>query len=144
MMKLELKRIHRGNFSTIGDLYLNGERFSYTLEDPVRDIGPNGEGKVFGETAIPAGTYKVIVNESQRFGRLMPRLLDVPHFTGILIHKGNTPTDTHGCILVGKKAYVGEDKITESTKAWDELFELILDAVSKDEEVWITVTNEWS
>jgi hypothetical protein len=80
---------------TIGKMYIDGIDTCYTLEDVVR------EEKIYGETAIPTGTYKVIINFSNRFQQLMPLLLDVPEFEGVRIHPGNTDKDTHGCILVG-------------------------------------------
>ena len=72
------------------------------------------EPKVPGATAIPAGRYEVIVNRSPRFGRDLPRLLDVPGFEGILIHRGNTAEDTSGCILVGENRERG--KVINSTR----------------------------
>lgn len=76
---------------TIGRLYIDGEFFSNTLEDRVVDVNKNGvfdgnEKKVYAESAIPYGRYQVIYNWSPKFGRNMPRLLNVPHFEGILIH----------------------------------------------------------
>lgn len=111
-MKLTLKRIAFRDTYTIGRLFIDGAYFCDTLEDRVREIAPDGTGKVWGETAIQAGTYKVIMKQSPKFGRILPRLLDVPHFTGILIHRGNTAKDSHGCILVGKNKVVG--KVVES------------------------------
>jgi len=77
----------------------------YTLEDMVREdpnpATPQNEAKVMKETAIPSGVYKVIINMSPKFKRMMMRLLDVPGFDGILIHGGNTVEDSAGCILVG-------------------------------------------
>ena len=84
--------------TTTGTMYLNGEFFCYTLEDVVRAKGV----KIYGETAIAAGIYKVVVNRSNRFKRDMPLLIDVPMFKGIRIHGGNTHKNTHGCILVAK------------------------------------------
>ena len=111
-MKLLLKRIALRPTYTIGKLYIDGEYFCDTIEDPVVDIDKSGkfdgeEKKVYGESAIPYGTYKVIMTVSPRFKRLLPRLLDVPHFEGILIHRGNTAIDSHGCIIVGKNKAVG-------------------------------------
>lgn len=102
-MKIELKRIAAREQYTIGRLYLNGEYFCDTLEDTLRAPGV----KIPGQTAIPAGTYSVVLNCSPKFNRLLPRLLDVPGFDGILMHRGNTHRDTAGCILVGKNTAVG-------------------------------------
>jgi hypothetical protein len=140
-MHLALHRIHRTGDATIGEMYLDGTFFCYTLEDVVRDLGPNGEGKVWGQTAIPAGTYAVALTLSPRFGKIMPRLLNVPFFTGILIHKGNSPKDTHGCILVGDVR--GEDTILQSTAAYERLFPKLAGAVERDEDITITITNNF-
>lgn len=121
MVELLLKRIFKGTGYTIGKLYIDGEYFCDTLEDAVRDK------KIPGETAIPAGTYKVIVNMSPRFKRLLPRLLDVPGFEGILIHRGNTPSDTAGCILVGENREKG--KVLNSTPYEKKLVELLKDKI---------------
>lgn len=121
-MKLTLKRTFKGSDYTIGKLYVDKKYFCDTLEDTVRDL--TKEPKVPGMTAIPAGHYGIVVNKSPRFGRLLPRLLDVPHFEGILIHKGNTAKDTSGCILVGENKKKGmvlnsayyENKLVEILK----------------------------
>ena len=141
-MRLELRRVLSTDEATLGYLWVNGDFECHTLEDPVREIGPNGEGKVYGNTAIPAGTYPVVVNTSQRFGRLMPRLLGVPHFDGILIHKGNTPADTHGCILVGREV-AGTARITHSTEAFDYLFAKLIKASQEGQPIEIIVTNNF-
>lgn len=101
-MKLLLKRIALKEKYTIGKLYIDGEFFSDTLEDPVR------EEKIYGQTAIPKGTYKVTITLSPRFRRWLPLLHDVPNFEGVRIHRGNTPEDTHGCILVGQNKIKGQ------------------------------------
>lgn len=93
-MKLLLKRIALRDTYTIGKLYIDGQYWCDTLEPPVRDLNrngvfDNGEKKVPGNSAIPYGTYDVVVNISPKFKRLLPRLLRVPHFEGILIHRGN-------------------------------------------------------
>lgn len=94
-MKLLLKRNKSTAKSTIGSLYVDGKFQCYTLEDVVRDR------KIYGETAIPGGIYKVIINRSARFGVDLPLLLNVPNYEGVRIHPGNTDKDTEGCILVG-------------------------------------------
>jgi hypothetical protein len=101
-MKLTLKRIFKGEKYTIGDLYIDDTWFCNTLEDAIRDV------KVYGETAIPAGTYKVTITLSPRFRRWLPLLHDVPNFEGVRIHRGNTAEDTHGCILVGQNKIKGQ------------------------------------
>jgi len=74
----------------------------WTLEDAVRELDgmPVGRWKIKGHTAIPVGTYKVLVTFSNRFKKLLPLLWEVPGFGGIRIHGGNTAEDTEGCILV--------------------------------------------
>jgi len=113
-MKLELKRLHRTDNSTIGELTIDGKFECYTLEDKERDV------KIKGETAIPKGTYKVIINQSNRFKKLLPLLISVPNFEGVRIHPGNSNHDTEGCILVGMNRSL--DYITKSRKAFDSLF----------------------
>ncbi len=113
-MKLLLKRIHRTESSTIGELYVDGVFECYTLEDIERDV------KIKSETAISKGTYKIIVTMSNRFKRLLPLLMNVPDFQGVRIHAGNTNHDTEGCILVGQTR--SKDFIGKSRKAFDILF----------------------
>jgi hypothetical protein len=94
-MKLLLKRLHKTDKSTIGELSIDGKFEAYTLEDVERDV------KVFGKTAIPKGTYEVIMTMSNRFKKMMPLLLNVEGFTGVRIHSGNDATQTEGCLLLG-------------------------------------------
>lgn len=106
---LKLLRDTYTNKTTIGKLYLNDVFICDTLEDVCRDLNKDGdlddkgETKVYGETAIPSGTYKMIINMSPRFKKLLPRLIDVKGYDGVLIHMGNFAKDTHGCILVGTR-----------------------------------------
>lgn len=113
MIKLLLKRIARKPGYTIGKLFVDGVYFCDTLEDTDRlDKGMSPDEikakKIPGQTAIPEGTYKVIVNISPKFKRLLPRLINVPGYEGVLIHRGNTAADTAGCILVGENKQVGK------------------------------------
>ena len=116
-MNLFLQRIAQTPEYTIGRLYIDEKFFCHTLEDAVR------EEKIAGKTAIPAGTYQVIVNRSSKFKRDLPLLLDVPDFEGIRIHRGNTAKDTSGCILVGENKVKG--KVINSTKYEVELTRLL-------------------
>jgi len=122
-MKLQLIRKTFGAESTLGELYCDGQFECFTLEDTVRPV------KIPGATAIPAGTYQVVVTLSQRFGRELPLLLNVPDFEGVRIHPGNRPQDTEGCILVGRTK--GADFVGESRLAFDALFPRIQAAVDQ-------------
>ena len=131
MSEISLVRKWFTDASTIGVLTF-GEFRCFTLEDKVRPPGV----KVFGETAIPAGRYRVEITWSNRFRRPMPLLLDVPNFDGIRIHSGNKAEDTEGCILVGKTR--AQDWIGDSRKAFDALFDLIKADTSP---TYITITD---
>lgn len=142
-MKLELKRIARKNTYTIGRLFVDGKYFSDTIEDKDRLVKQTDsldkikKTKVYAETAIPTGTYKVIVNQSPKFKRLLPRLLDVPGFDGILIHRGNTANDSAGCIIVGENKVVG--KVINSTPYELKLTEILKKAQDKGESITINI-----
>lgn len=101
ILKIEIKRIAKKPDYTIGNLYIEGKYFCDSLEDAVRPE------KIQGKTAIPTGTYQVIMNMSYRFKKIMPLLLAVPNYEGVRIHSGNTVADTEGCILLGKNTKVG-------------------------------------
>lgn len=98
---IKVKRIFKGANYTIGNLYINDVYICDTLEDTVRDLKSDGSGKIMHKTAIPKGEYKVTLEWSPKFGKILPFLHNVPFFTGILIHSGNTAEDSSGCILVG-------------------------------------------
>ena len=134
-MKLNLKRIALREGYTIGRLFVDGQYWCDTLEDRVRDL--NVERKVSGETAIPTGTYDVVVKISPKFKRLLPRLLRVPHFEGVLIHRGNTAADSAGCILVGENKVKG--KVLNSTYWEKHITEYLLDAQNRNEDIEITI-----
>lgn len=137
-MKITVKRFEYGSNYTIGKLYIddNPQFFCYTLEDMYRekDGVPVEQWKVAGETAIPKGTYKVIVDYSNHFGKDLPHILDVPGYEGVRIHPGNTDKDTEGCLLVGK-TWAGTDFIGSSVAAFNDLFPLIQKADSVTIEV---------
>ena len=109
-MKYEVLRISSGKDSTSGMLFEinNGKRtfLAYTLEDEQRDV------KVWGETRIPAGTYKLKLRTeggfhtrySGKYGAMhkgMIHVQDVPGFEYILWHTGNTDEHTAGCLILG-------------------------------------------
>lgn len=141
-MKLELERRFLGESYTIGSLSIDGKKFCDTLEDKVRDLNKNGvfdgdEKKVYGETAIPYGTYDVVVDYSPRFKRELPRLQNVKHFEGILIHRGNTAEDSAGCILVGENKVKG--KVINSTPYEKELARILKEAQGRKEPITIKI-----
>lgn len=133
-MKIILKRIALKNTYTIGKLYIDGEYFCDTLEDTVRDLNKsgkfdNGEKKIYGETAIPYGTYNVKWTYSNKFKKYMPLIENVPSFAGIRIHAGNSSADTQGCILVGENKAVG--KVLNSKNTVNKLYPIIQNACKK-------------
>ena len=130
-MRIVVKRTFKGKDYTIGKLYINGDYFCDTLEDVVRD----GE-KVYGKTAIPEGTYTIVLTMSNRFKKILPLLLQVPKFEGVRIHSGNTAADTEGCILVGKNTEKG--KVLESRAVFAQLMKR-LESVENKENITIEI-----
>lgn len=150
-MKLTLKRINKTEKYTEGILYINGERFCSTIEDTDRgltnemSITEIQSKKVYGETAIPKGTYQITLDVvSPKFkdrswatfceGKL-PRLLDVPGFEGVLIHTGNEASNSLGCLLVGQKTKDGW--VSNSTQTFKNLYYKLKQATDQ-----ITITIE--
>lgn len=148
-MKLLLKRIAKMEKYTIGDLYIDGEWFSNTLEDTDRNLTNTmskdeiAKVKVYGKTAIPTGTYVVDMNTvSPKFGKRswaqpyegkVPRLQDVPGYEGVLIHPGNTADDTSGCILVGRNKVKGQVVESQNT------FHSLMNILKGDNDITITI-----
>ena len=140
-MELLLKRIARREKYTIGHLYIDGEYFCDTLEDTDRGLS-QADGlavckrkKIAGVTAIPTGRYRVLTNVvSPRFSKFkqyqfcggkLPRIINVPAYEGVLIHIGNYPKDTEGCVLVGRNTVVGA--VMESAATFRKLFDRLKD-----------------
>ena len=160
-MILTLKRIYCKGTFTLGALqiqtesneeFLTKKYFCDTLESHAIDW--RKEVKIAGKTAIPTGRYKVVLGYSKTYKRRMPFLLNVPHFTGIMIHTGNSVDDTRGCILVGRAVRpqkpeeenpTGEatviGRLTDSRITFNRLYELIREAMKKGEEVEVVVSN---
>ncbi len=133
---------------------MDGKRFRETLEDTDRGLKQTDslksirDRKVYGETAIPTGTYKVLMDvvspkySSVAFyktlcGGKMPRLQNVPGFEGILIHPGNSALDSYGCILVGANKVKGG--LTQSRDTFRALYNLMSKAHKSGEEITITI-----
>jgi hypothetical protein len=134
-MMLLLQRKPSLDGRTFGKLFVDEQFECFTLEDEIRPPGV----KVPGKTAIPPGTYQVIITYSKRFKRPLPLLVGVPNFEGVRIHSGNSEKDTEGCILVGKKQT--PDMILESRDALRHLHAAIKGALTKDDKVWIQIRN---
>lgn len=132
-MKLKLIREYFDDTTTIGRLFVDDKFECYILEDAVRDE------KIYGETAIPYGTYEIQITYSPAFGRYLPLLLNVPNYSGIRIHKGNTHKDTKGCLITGEQK--GKDRVVNSKKAFDELYPKLVFALQNNGKVYIEITK---
>ena len=142
-MKMELHRKYRKSGYTIGILYINGRFICNTLEDTDRGLTDKMSAneiaavKVKGKTAIPTGTYPVMMSYSPRFKKQMPLICGVKGFEGIRIHSGNSAEDTEGCILCGKNTEVG--RITNS-KQWTEM---VYDYIRGGLKQGVTIDIHW-
>lgn len=132
-MELLLKRDPNPDY-TIGKLFIDGVYECFILEDPIR------EKKIYGQTAIPAGRYKIVITYSEKFKRNLPLLLNVPNYEGVRIHSGNDVDDTEGCLLTGQYRSKNGKQVLNSRMAFEPLFEKLVKALKK-EEVWITIIN---
>lgn len=152
-MELKLKRIALRDTYTIGRLYVDNHYFCDTCEDKVRDLNKDGdlndagEGKVYGKTAIPYGRYEVTMKvKSPKFSQkaaynwcsgYLPRLLNVPHFEGILIHAGNSADSSAGCLIVGENKIKGQ--VINSMSTLKKLVPILKRASDNGEKIWISI-----
>ena len=152
-MKLTLKRRYKCKDYTIGDLYLNGKKFCDTIEDTDRGLTSEmsaqeiAEKKKHGVTAIPTGVYTIQMgvvspkfkNKSwaTQWGGKLPRLLNVKGFSGVLIHVGNSASDTEGCLLVGENKVKGQ--VINSTETFNKLMTQLVLAWYRDENISIEI-----
>lgn len=152
-MDLILKRIFKGTDYTIGNLYVNGDKFSDTLEDTDRGLNSTmnlddiKKIKKAGITAIPTGRYKITLNvQSPKFKHYpqysfcdgyLPRLISVPGYEGVLIHIGSYPSDTSGCILVGLNTKKG--MLTSSKATFEKLYAILKTASANHEAITLTI-----
>ena len=152
-MKLKLDRRFKGTAYTIGSLYINDEYFCDTIEDIDRGIMQSTsldeikKIKVQHQTAIPRGKYDITLKvQSPKYSKrsqynfckgYLPRLLNVPGFEGILIHIGNKPEDSSGCILVGENKVKGQ--VINSTATFKKLYEKLKEASDNNEKITIEI-----
>lgn len=140
-MKITLKRHESGAVSTLGEFYIDGKPVCFCIEDRDRQLETHPDDKVMHETCIPRGTYQIIITYSNRFKRELPLLVDVPGFTGIRIHAGNSAADSSGCLLPCTSwakqgnAYIG----VNSREAFRRLMLKIDGALLKGEKVEIEI-----
>ena len=134
---------------TIGRMYLGNstKHWCNTLEDTDRGLKQTMSEadikriKVYGQTAIPEGTYNVGYTYWSKHKIYVPWVKDVPGYTGILIHNGASAADTLGCILVGENTIVG--RLTNGKKYMTELTNLVKASVNAKEPVKLIITNEY-
>lgn len=129
---------------TISRVYINGRYFGCnSLEDTDRgllqtmQIAEIQKRKIKGKTAIPRGYYDVKVTWSEKYKRDMPLLIDVPGFSGIRLHSGNSAKDTEGCILFGKNDKVGW--ISDSRVWTQKIYDKINAALKRGEKITMIV-----
>ena len=151
-MDLDLYRRSTVQTRTPGDLYVDGAYFCHTVEDVVRDRDMDSDGdidlddvskfKIYGQTAIPAGIYPIFLEHSPKYGPDTLTIKNVPGFTGIRIHPGNTELDTHGCLILGE-GFAPDYTILGGTSkpAVNRLRIIVGDALSRGEQVWINIHN---
>lgn len=148
-MEILVKRIAKKSKYTVGKLYIDGQYICNTLEDTDRGLSQDmpleeiKKKKVYGETAIPSGVYKVDMNTispkfksrtwAKPYGGKIPRLVAVPGYEGVLIHPGNKAADSLGCILVGENTVVGQVVNSQAT------FKKVMNILTKGDNITITI-----
>ena len=145
-MQLHLERFYADTMRTLGMLYVDHEFCCFTLEDPHQPI------KVAGKTRIPMGHYKVeprtVGKWPRKFAAKLPwhgprslEVVDVPGFTAILFHTGNTATDTSGCILVGNGVSF-PNRLTSPWTAYERFARRVLPEIDRGDEVTLSILEE--
>lgn len=143
-MKLTLARYELTPTRTFGKLEAeDGHRLCYTLEDTVREVPgkPVESWKVYGKTAIPAGEYRLTLENSQKFGPDTLTVNAVPGFSGVRMHSGNTEEDTEGCPLLGMQVTPSGIMGGTSRPAVALVKELVRQAISEGRTVTLKVVN---
>ncbi len=147
-MTIELTRHTFTDKSTIGMISINQKTWC-SIEDKDRGLDqqmPLSEIqkiKVYGQTCIPYGRYRIAITQSARFTRLKkkpvftPEILNVPGFAGIRIHPANYASQLEGCVAPGTGK--STDMVTNSRTAYGEILAIINTAIKAGEEVWINI-----
>jgi hypothetical protein len=135
-MEIKIVREQYRSGSTVGRMLVDDDFECFTLEDRICT------NNVYGDTAIPPGIYRVVVNFSQTFEAELPLVLNVPMYDGIRIHGGDTQANTPGCILVGRNWTPGAEVVSASRLAFAPLFRKICTAIERGEQVVLHVIQE--
>lgn len=134
--------------TTLGLLFVNNKFFAYTLEDTFREV------KVPGNTRIPEGLYPLDFNrnltpmtrayrENRPWFDYHLEIKDIPNFSGVYIHVGNTHEDTEGCLLIADGVNAGIRKsITQSRLAFERFYKQVSELLKANESVNINILNE--
>lgn len=150
-MEIKVDRKWKKEKYTIGRLYINGEFICNTIEDTDRGLTQSmseeeiKSKKIYGQTAIPTGRYKVLVNiVSPKFSQKefymnvckgkVPRLEGIKGFSGVLIHSAATADNVEGCIGVGFNTEIG--RLTSIKEAFEKVYSKLS---SSKEDIWITI-----
>lgn len=152
-MVLKVNRAWKKSGYTIGKFFVNGVRLCESLEDTDRGLNSGMSEalikmtKIAGQTAIPTGTYTVVLSVSPKFknktwakkyGGLVPEIKNVPGYSGVRIHPLTDATQTDGCVGVGENKAVG--KLLNSQKRYFELMDkYIVPAWSRKEQIFIMI-----
>ena len=152
-MEIVVDRRWKRDTYTIGNMYINGKFFSNTLEDKDRGLKDSmtpqdiSNLKVYGQTAIPTGTYEIKMTYSNRFNSRawgkkyngkVPELRNIKGFGGVRIHPFNRASESLGCIAVGKNSIKG--MVTNSQAYYYKLLDdYIVPAVKKGEKITLTI-----
>lgn len=133
---------------TMGELLADGQHLAWTLEDELREVMEEDgkyhwkpELKVPKETAIPSGTYQVVLNYSARFRKILPMLVNVPDFTAIRFHGANGPEDVEGCIGLGLDRDPSRMAISNSAPAVEALVNYLKKEESRKVKTYVEVRN---
>lgn len=154
-MEILLQRTYNCKTYCIGHLYVDGKYICDTIEDVDRGLNQSmtleeiKKKKVYKETAIPAGRYKVttdVVSPSfslkpyyRNFcGGRLPRVLNVPGYEGILIHRGSNQNSSAGCLIVGYNTIKGQ--VTDSQKAFEKLYNILR---SSKNQIYIEIKRKY-
>jgi len=128
-MEIKVIRFYKGKDYTIGRMLIDGKYVCDVLEDKDRGLTDSmseeeiKKKKIYGVTAIPTGKYKVALDYSPKFKKILPHILNVKGFEGIRIHSGNDKEDTFGCLLVGYNRQKG--KVLNSRNALAQVLALM-------------------